>query len=289
MSTLRTVAELRAALDGPRRDGRSIGLVPTMGALHAGHLSLIGRARASCDVVVATLFVNPAQFDESADLEVYPRDEQRDAQLAAQAGADLLFAPSPDEVYPPGFATSVSVAGVSAGLEGEQRGREHFDAVATVVVKLLNMAGPDVAFFGQKDAQQVAVIRRLVRDLDIPVRIEVGATVREPDGLALSSRNVGIAAGDRDRALALRRGLDAVRACAQAGERDGAAILAAGRAAMRALSVEPEYLELVAPDTFASVSQLNGEPVLVAVAARVGDVRLIDNEILTPASAARRP
>ena len=289
MSTLRTVAELRAALDGPRRDGCSIGLVPTMGALHAGHLSLIGRARASCDIVVATLFVNPAQFDESADLEVYPRDEQRDAQLAAQAGADLLFAPAPDEVYPPGFATSVSVAGVSGGLEGEQRGHEHFDAVATVVVKLLNMAGPDVAFFGQKDAQQVAVIRRLVRDLDIPVRIEVGATVREPDGLALSSRNVGIAAGDRNRALALRRGLDAVRACAQAGERDGAAILAAGRAAMRALSVEPEYLELVAPDTFASVSQLNGEPVLVAVAARVGDVRLIDNEILTPASAARRP
>jgi len=289
VKTLRTVADLRADLDDRRRAGHSIGLVPTMGALHAGHLSLIGRARASCDVVVATLFVNPAQFDESADLEVYPRDEQRDAQLAAQAGADLLFAPAPDEVYPPGFATSVSVAGVSAGLEGEQRGREHFDAVATVVVKLLNMAGPDVAYFGQKDAQQVAVIRRLVRDLDIPVRIEVGATVREPDGLALSSRNVGIAAGDRDRALALRRGLDAARAAAQAGERDAAVIAAAGRSAMGALGVEPEYLELVAPDSFAAVPWLNGEPVLVAVAARLGDVRLIDNEILTSASADRRP
>jgi len=289
MRTLRTVADLRADLDGPRRAGHSIGLVPTMGALHEGHLSLIRRARASCDVVVVTLFVNRAQFDESADLEAYPRDEQRDAQLAAQGGADVLFAPAPDEVYPPGFATTVSVAGIGAALEGEQRGREHFDAVATVVVKLLNMAGPDVVFFGQKDAQQVAIIRRLVRDLDIPVRIEVGATVREPDGLALSSRNVRIAGGDRDRALALRSGIDAARACAEAGERDGAAIVAAGRAAMNALSVEPEYLELVATDTFASVPELNGEPVLIAVAARVGDVRLIDNEILEPASAHRRP
>jgi len=289
MTTLRTVAELRAALDGPRRAGRRIGLVPTMGALHEGHLSLIRQARAACELVVVTLFVNPAQFDEHADLAVYPRDEQRDARLAEQAGADVLFAPAPAEVYPPGFATTVSVAGVSAALEGEQRDPEHFDAVATVVVKLLNMAGPDVAFFGQKDAQQVAVIRRLVRDLDIPVRIEVGATVREPDGLALSSRNVRIAAAERDRALALRRGLEAARACAQAGERDAAAIVAAGRAAMRALDVEPEYLELVAPDSFAAVARLNGEPVLAAVAARVGDVRLIDNEILIPASADRRP
>jgi len=289
MTTLRTVAELRAALDGPRRAGRSIGLVPTMGALHEGHLSLVRQARAACELVVVTLFVNAAQFDEHADLAVYPRDEQRDARLAEQAGADVLFAPAPAEVYPPGFATTVSVVGVSAALEGEQRGPEHFDAVATVVVKLLNMAGPDVVFFGQKDAQQVAVIRRLVRDLDIPVRIEVGATVREPDGLALSSRNVQIAGDERDRALALRRGLEAARDCAQQGERDGAAIIAAGRAAMRALGVEPEYLELVAPDNFAGVAQLNGEPVLAAVAARVGDVRLIDNEILIPASADRRP
>ena len=291
MKTLRTVADLRADLDGPRRAGRSIGLVPTMGALHAGHQSLIRQARASCDVVVVTLFVNPAQFDESADLEVYPRDEQRDAQLAGQAGADVLFAPAADEVYPLGFATSVSVSGVSSPLEGEHRGLEHFTGVATVVVKLLNMAGPDVAFFGQKDAQQVAVIRRLVRDLDIPVRIEVGETVREPDGLALSSRNARLAGEDRGRALALRRALDAVRASVRDGERDPAVIAAAGRAAMSALHVEPEYLELVTPDSFASVAQLNGEPVLAAVAARVGDVRLIDNEILTPESrsADRRP
>lgn len=280
MKTLRTVAELRAELDSARRTGCSIGLVPTMGALHDGHLSLIRQARAGCDVVVATLFVNPDQFAEATDLARYPRDEQRDARLAAAAGANLLFAPAPDEVYPPGFATTVSVAGVSAPLEGEQRGPEHFAAVATVVVKLLNMAAPDVAYFGQKDAQQVAVIRRLVRDLDIPVRIEVGAIVRESDGLALSSRNLRIARGDRERAGALRRGLDAARASVHAGERDSAVVAAAGRAAMSALGVEPEYLELVEPDSFAPVPRLNGEPVLMAVAARIGDVRLIDNELL---------
>jgi pantoate--beta-alanine ligase len=280
MNTVRTVAGLRAELAGPRRAGRRIGLVPTMGALHAGHVSLIDRAWASCDVVVVSLFVNPAQFDEAADLAAYPRDEARDAQLAEQAGADLLFAPAPAEVYPPDFATTVSVGGVSAPLEGEVRGAAHFAGVATVVCKLLNMAQPDVAFFGQKDAQQVAVIRRLVRDLDMPVEIEIGATVREPDGLALSSRNVRLHGDERARALALRRALDAVRARAGAGERDSAALAAAGREAMNALRVEPEYLELVAPDTFAPVSSIGDEQVLVAVAARVGDVRLIDNDIL---------
>jgi len=280
MKTIRTVAELRAALNGPRRAGRSIGLVPTMGALHEGHLSLIRRARASCDVVVVTLFVNPTQFDDSRDLGAYPRDEHADAALAAAAGAELLFAPAPEEVYPAGFATTVTVAGISAPLEGEQRGIEHFAGVGTVVCKLLNMAQPDVAFFGQKDAQQVAVIRRLVRDLDIPVAIEVGETIREPDGLALSSRNVRLSGDERRRALALRRALDAARAAVSAGEREAAAVAAAGRAAMSDYDVEPEYLALIAPDTFAPVVKLNGEPVLVAVAARVGDVRLIDNDIL---------
>jgi pantoate--beta-alanine ligase len=280
MRTVRTVAALRAALLEPRRAGHRIGLVPTMGALHEGHLSLIDQARASCDEVVVTLFVNPAQFDENADLDAYPRDEARDAALAEAAGADLLFAPSPAEVYPPGFDTTVAVGGVSAPLEGELRGAAHFAGVATVVCKLLNMAQPDVAFFGQKDAQQVAVIRRLVRDLDIPVAIEVGATVREPDGLALSSRNARLRGDERERALALRRALEAVRARAAAGERDPAALAAAGRAAMRAFSVEPEYLALVAPDTFAPVRSVGDERVLVAVAARVGDVRLIDNDIL---------
>jgi pantoate--beta-alanine ligase len=280
MKTIRTVADLRAALSAPRRAGRSIGLVPTMGALHEGHLSLIRRARATCDEVVVTLFVNPTQFDDPQDLGAYPRDEGTDAALAARAGADLLFAPSPDEVYPPGFATTVTVADVGSRLEGEHRGEAHFSSVATVVCKLLNMAQPHVAFFGQKDAQQVAVIRRLVRDLDIPVRIEVGETIREPDGLALSSRNVRLSGDDRTRAIALRRALDAARATARAGERDAAAVAGAGRAAMSDFGVEPEYLALVAPDTFVPIAELNGEPVLVAVAARVGDVRLIDNDIL---------
>ena len=280
MSTVRTVADLRAALREPRRSGRRIGLVPTMGALHEGHLSLIERARATCDVVVVTLFVNPTQFDEPADLDAYPRDEARDAALAERAGANILFAPAPAEIYPPGFATTVTVGAVSEQLEGEVRGAAHFAAVATVVCKLLNMAQPHVAFFGQKDAQQAAVIRHLVRDLDIPVEIEIGATIREPDGLALSSRNVRLRGEERERALALRHALDAVRARAASGERDPAALAAAGREAMSALHVEPEYLALVAPDTFAPVDSVGDDEVLVAVAARVGGVRLIDNDIL---------
>ncbi|MGI9100422.1 MAG: pantoate--beta-alanine ligase, partial [Solirubrobacteraceae bacterium] len=227
-----------------------------------------------------TLFVNPAQFDDADDLRAYPRDEARDASLARAAGADLLFAPPAESIYPPGFATTVTVAGVSEPLEGESRGVEHFAGVATVVCKLLNIAQPDVAFFGQKDAQQVAVIRRLVRDLDIPVAIEVGATVRDADGLALSSRNARLRGDERERALALRRALDTVRTRAAAGERDPAALAAAGKAAMTASSVEPEYVALVAPDTFAPVASVGDEQVLVAVAARVGDVRLIDNDIL---------
>ena len=280
MRTVRTIADLRAALNGPRRAGRSIGLVPTMGALHEGHLSLIRRARASCDEVVVSLFVNPTQFDEAGDLVAYPRDETRDEALAAEAGADILFAPSPAEVYPRGFATTVTVDEVSARLEGEHRGRAHFAGVATIVTKLLHMAQPDVAFFGQKDGQQVAVIRRLVRDLDIAVRIVVGDTIREADGLALSSRNARLQADERRRAIALRRGLDAVRACHSAGERDATILAAIGRAAMAELDVEPEYLELVAPDSFAPIATVGDQQVLVAVAARVGDVRLIDNEIL---------
>ncbi|MDQ3609910.1 MAG: pantoate--beta-alanine ligase, partial [Actinomycetota bacterium] len=186
MTTIRTIAALREALLPARRAGRTIGLVPTMGALHDGHLALIAAARAACDVVVVSVFVNPRQFDDAGDLAAYPRDETRDARLAAGAGADLLFAPDADELYPAGFATSVGVRGVAEPLEGAHRGPAHFDGVATVVTKLLNAAGPDVAFFGQKDAQQVAVIRRLTTDLAIPVRIETVRTVREPDGLALS-------------------------------------------------------------------------------------------------------
>ncbi len=286
MAVVRSIADLRERLAEPRRARRTIGLVPTMGALHDGHLSLIRMARESCDVVVVTLFVNPAQFDDPADLLVYPRDEARDVHLAREAGADLLFAPSAAEIYPPGFATTVAVGGVSGPLEGESRGPQHFAAVATVVCKLLNIAQPDIAFFGQKDAQQVAVIRRLVRDLDIPVRIEVGATVREPDGLALSSRNVRLRNGERALALALPHALLAARGAVERGERDPAAIAAAARLVMRAQGVEPEYLELVAPDSFTPVERVDGEPVLVTVAARVGDVRLIDNDLLRAADGA---
>ena len=279
MRTVRTVADLRAALRDARRAERTIGLVPTMGALHAGHLSLVRAARAENDVVVVSLFVNPTQFNEAADLDAYPRDEARDAAAAAAEGADLLFAPPADEVYPPGFSTTVRVAGLTEHLEGEHRGTAHFEGVATVVCKLLNMAQPDVAYFGQKDAQQAAVIRRLVRDLDIPVRIAVQPTVREPDGLALSSRNVHLKGADRERALALRRALDAAAETVAAGERDPHAVERAGRAAMARLGVEAEYVALVRPDDLRPVERVDGD-VLVAVAARVGPTRLIDNTIL---------
>jgi len=279
MRTVRTVAELREALRPARREERVIGLVPTMGALHEGHLSLVRHARATCDVVVVSLFVNPAQFNEAGDLAAYPRAEERDAALVAEIGADLLFAPAREEVYPPGFATTVHVSGLTETLEGEHRGVSHFDGVATVVTKLLNMVGPDVAIFGQKDAQQALVIRALVRDLDLPVRIEVRPTVREADGLALSSRNVHLRGADRERALALRDALAAAEASLGAGERDADVLRAAALAAMRGRGVEPDYLELVRPDDLSPVSRVDGQ-VLVAVAASVGSTRLIDNTIL---------
>jgi pantoate--beta-alanine ligase len=282
MRTVRTVAELRSALAPARREELTIGLAPTMGALHEGHLSLIRHAREHCDVVVVSLFVNPAQFNERADLERYPRDEQRDAELAAAAGADVLFAPSVEEVYPQGFATTVEVLGVSERLEGTVRGPEHFRGVSTVVTKLLCMAMPDVAYFGQKDAQQVVVIRRLAGDLNLPVRIEALPTIREADGLALSSRNTLLTPDDRSRALALPAALQAATALAVSGERSARALLDTARAAMHPFDVEPEYLVLVDPDTLEPVEQLTDEA-LLAIAARVGEVRLIDNTILSPA------
>jgi len=280
MNTVRTVAELRASLRPTRLAERTIGLVPTMGALHDGHLSLVRHARATCDVVVVSLFVNPAQFDDAGDLAAYPRDEARDAALAAEAGADLLFAPSRDEVYPPGFATTVHVEGLTATLEGAHRGVSHFDGVTTVVTKLLNMVAPDVAFFGQKDAQQALVIGRLVRDLDLPVRIEILPTVREHDGLALSSRNVHLDGADRERALALHDALRAAEAALQAGERDAGALRETALRAMHDHGVEPDYLELVSTDDLSPVARVDGQA-LLAVAARVGPTRLIDNTILS--------
>jgi pantoate--beta-alanine ligase len=276
MRKVRTIAELRAS-KGPA----PVGLVPTMGAFHDGHLSLIRQAREECATVVVSLFVNPAQFGPGEDLAAYPRDEERDAALAAELGADILFAPPHEEVYPPGFDTTVEVHGLTDVLCGDprHRGREHFRGVTTVVTKLLNMVAPDVAYFGQKDAQQAIVIRKLVRDLDMPVRIEVLPTVREPDGLAMSSRNAYLSAEERERALALSRALRAADAEVAAGRRDAAAVLAAARAELDARGVEPEYLELRSADDLSPAQRVNGRT-LLAIAARVGRARLIDNTVL---------
>lgn len=286
MRSVRMIAELRAALAEHRRGGQTIGLVPTMGAFHDGHLSLMRRARERCDIVVVSLFVNPGQFNDKQDLAAYPRDEQRDRELAEQAGADYLFAPPVQKIYPPGFATTVSVSGLTEVLEGAARGREHFDAVTTVVAKLLNIVRPDVAYFGQKDAQQALIVQRMVRDLDMPVRIELAPTVREPDGLAMSSRNAHLSGTDRERAAALHRALDSIRSAIAAGERDPAAARARALDELTADGVEPEYLELVAPDTLAPLSAIDGDAILALIAARVGPTRLIDNELIQPLSTA---
>jgi pantoate--beta-alanine ligase len=281
VKTVRTVTELREALGPERQAGRSIGLVPTMGAFHEGHLSLIRRAREQRDVVVVSLFVNPAQFGAGEDLATYPRDEARDAELAEREGVDLLFAPPAEEVYPDGFATTVTVAGLTDVLDGApgRRGPEHFAGVATVVAKLLNMVGPDVAYFGQKDAQQVVVIRRLVLDLDLPVRIEVCPTVRDDDGLALSSRNAYLSPDERRRALGLSRALRAAEAAVASGQIDAAAVLDAARGQLDAHGIQPEYLELRSVTDLSPVDRVNGST-LLAVAARVGRARLIDNTVL---------
>jgi pantoate--beta-alanine ligase len=271
---------LRTALKPARKADRTIALVPTMGALHDGHLSLIRAARAQAGEVVVSLFVNPSQFNDPDDLAKSPRDEERDAQLAQEAGADILFAPPPEIVYPPGFSTEVRVGGaLTETLEGYHRGPGHFHGVTTVVTKLLNMVQPDLAFFGQKDAQQALVIRKLVRDLDMDVQIEIAPTVREPDGLALSSRNVRLHGDDRRRALALSKALNAAERAAAGGERDARAIAQLAREQMQQLQVEPEYLELVNPEDLAPVHTVRDDT-LVAVAARIGEVRLIDNTVI---------
>jgi pantoate--beta-alanine ligase len=281
MRVVRTVADLRAALDPARKAGQVIALVPTMGALHEGHLSLIEAARKQADVVVMSLFVNPAQFGEGEDLGSYPRDEERDLQLAAGAGAQIVFAPSVEEMYPDGFATHVEVEGLTDVLCGDpsSRGAGHFRGVTTVVAKLLNMAAPDFVFFGQKDAQQAIVIRRMVRDLDFPTEVAVVPTVREPDGLAMSSRNAYLDQAERARAAALNQAL----AAADATHEDGVeAAVGAARDVLTKAGIEPEYLEARYADDLTEAQSFNGRPVLVAVAARVGRARLIDNVIINP-------
>jgi pantoate--beta-alanine ligase len=254
-----------------------------MGALHAGHLSLLAAARERCDVVVMSLFVNPTQFRPGEDLEAYPRDERRDTELATDAGVDLVYAPGAGEMYPPGFATTVEVGGpLTTVLDGDpaRRGSEHFRGVTTVVAKLFNAVGPDLAFFGQKDAQQAVVIRRMAADLDFPVEVIVMPTVREPDGLALSSRNAYLKPDERERALALSRALRAAERAVDDGETSADAVLAAARAELEAAGIELEYLEARDAETLAETQNFNGRPVLIAVAARVGTARLIDNLVI---------
>ena len=275
MRTVTTIRGLREALAPERAAGRSIGLVPTMGSFHEGHLSLVRRARDACEVVVVSLFVNPTQFSPTEDLDAYPRDEARDRALAEAEGVDLMFAPPGREVYPEGFDTTVTVGGLTSVLDGDpaRRGPGHFAGVATVVTKLFNMVAPDVAYFGQKDAQQALIVRKLARDLDIPVRIEVCPIVRDPDGLALSSRNAYLSADERERALALSRALRAAERAVAGGALEAGAVLAAARAELDEAGIEPEYLELRSTEDLSEVERVNGST-LLAVAARVGRARL---------------
>ncbi len=273
---VRTVAGVREELRSARAAGLSVGLVPTMGALHDGHLSLIEAARQRCDVVVVSVFVNPTQFDEQADLLAYPRNEERDAALARQAGADVLFIPAASEIYRTGFSSTVEVHGLTDRLEGAVRGKGHFRGVSTVVCKLLNIVSPDIAYFGRKDAQQAAVIRRMVADLDIQTQIETMPTVREPDGLAMSSRNARLAPAERERALALHAGLRAAERLAAEGERCCARLIEEAERTMASYAVRPEYVALVEPDSFEDLERLDAAGLLL-IAARVGQTRLIDN------------
>ena len=279
MIVLRTVDELRVAVGAARSRGERIGLTPTMGAFHEGHLALMRRAKDVCGFAIVSLFVNPAQFNEAADLARYPRDEARDTVLATSTGVDALFAPPDSEVYPRGFATTVDVGALAHPLEGVVRGPEHFRGVATVVTKLLSMAQPDVAFFGQKDAQQALIIQRLVRDLDLPVRVETCPTVREPDGLAMSSRNALLDDESRRRAPTLWRALGVVRDVIDGGETNASRALDAGRAILATEQIVPEYFAAVSAETLAPLELLEGE-VLIAIAARFGKVRLIDNVLV---------
>jgi pantoate--beta-alanine ligase len=278
----RSKGQLRDALSAARVAGGSVGLVPTMGYLHEGHISLLRAARAECDVVVMSLFVNPTQFGPGEDLDRYPRDEPRDLELAAEAGVDIVYAPPVEEVYPEGFATHVEVEGLTDVLCGDpdRRGRGHFRGVTTVVAKLFSSVGPDVAYFGQKDAQQVAVIRRMALDLDFPVRIEALPTVREPDGLAMSSRNAYLEPADRKRAAALHRALLAVEERAHADSL--AAGIEAGIKELQSEGIDPEYLEARDAESLEQVEEIGERQVLVAVAARVGGARLIDNLLIQP-------
>jgi pantoate--beta-alanine ligase len=290
MITARTAAELRRHADAWRAAGERVAFVPTMGALHDGHLALVRRARELAPRTVVSIFVNPTQFNRADDLERYPRTPERDAGLLAAAGADLLFLPPVDEIYPPGDSTRVEVAGPAEGLEGAKR-PGHFRGVATVVTRLFNLVQPNVAVFGEKDGQQLAVVRRMVRDLHQPVEIVGLPTVREADGLAMSSRNALLAEEDRRRAAVLYRALEAAREAVEAGERDADEVR---RTMARELSSEPgadaEYADVVDAESFQPLDRLpETGRVVLPVAAWVGGVRLIDNLQLEMAETTLEP
>jgi pantoate--beta-alanine ligase len=279
MKTCKTIEDMRAASRSLRLSGKCLGLVPTMGALHEGHLSLVRAARAKCDAVAVSIFVNPLQFGPNEDLAKYPRTFERDRELLEKEAVDLLFAPTPEEMYPAGTVTYVTVEGLSERLCGRSR-PGHFRGVTTAVAKLFHIVEPDMAFFGQKDAAQTTIIRRMVRDLNLPVEIVVCPIVREADGLAMSSRNAYLSPQERKSALALHRSLTEVKNRFDQGERNAATLI---EAASQVLAQDPvvrlDYCEIVDPATLDPVQEFTSSA-LVAIAAFVGNTRLIDNVVL---------
>jgi pantoate--beta-alanine ligase len=281
MNICKTIAHVRHTRDGLRQDRRTVGLVPTMGALHEGHLSLVRAAKAQTDVAVVSIFVNPTQFGPNEDFSKYPRTFERDCELLRTEGVDLVFAPAIEEMYPQSAVTYVTVEGLSDKLDGRSR-PGHFRGVTTVVSKLFHIVEPDKSFFGQKDAAQVAIIRRMVRDLNMPVEIVVCPVVREADGFAMSSRNAYLDPQQRQSALVLQRVLKAMEKLFKQGERSPAALIEAGKGQFATEpAVRVDYLEIVDPDSLDPVTEMS-RPALVAVAAHAGTTRLIDNVVLAP-------
>lgn len=283
LRSITTAAEIYTEARALRSAGKTVGLVPTMGALHEGHLSLVRRARAECDSVIATIFVNPAQFGPSEDFSKYPRTLERDLEFLAAEQCDLVFVPTKDEIYPPGFSTYVEPPAVAAPLEGKHR-PGHFRGVATVCLKLFNLIPADVAYFGHKDYQQSLVIRHMVRDLHLPLKISVCPIVRESDGLALSSRNRYLSPAERQQALALSRSLRKADDLARSGQRDAAAIAAAMRGELTAAGIQRiDYATVADAQTLAELNTVD-RPAVALVACFVGATRLIDNCLLDPTS-----
>ncbi len=288
MKFLRSPAEMHELRDELRGQAQTVGLVPTMGYLHEGHNSLLKAAREQCDLVVMSLFVNPTQFNPGEDLSTYPRDEERDLSIASESGVDFVYAPLPDDIYPSGFATKVEVEGLTEVLCGSEtsRGPGHFSGVTTIVAKLLNSVDPDIAFFGQKDAQQATVIRRMTEDLEFRTKIVILPTVRERDGLAMSSRNAYLSPESRERATAIWASLlETESVFTESGLEEA---LDAGRRHLEAAGISPEYFEARYPGTLDPADGTGNDPILVAVAAKVDGTRLIDNILIEPHQATRR-